>query len=189
MPMGCSSSCTTFEFFSSAMKWISREKLHIVHILHLLVDFLISFPLSWLCKQQLDLFLMLCQYLGIPMAPEKTIGTSFACRYWARLSPRGGARLRPDKLVKCLDLIAGFLRRRKVTLREIESLTGLFNFACTAIQLFLFVDFYGISLTWQLVFIVLISLSGWLEVLRILSLAAISVWLYQSLLFSLCRFG
>lgn len=41
--------------------------------------------------------------------------------------------MRPDKLVKCLDLIAGFLRRRKVTLREIESLTGLFNFACTAV--------------------------------------------------------
>ena len=43
------------------------------------------------------------------------------------------ARLPPNKLVKCLDLITGFLRRRKVTLREIESLTGLFNFACTVV--------------------------------------------------------
>ena len=31
------------------------------------------------------------------------------------------------------DLISRFLRRRKVTLREIQSLTGLLNFACTVI--------------------------------------------------------
>ena len=43
------------------------------------------------------------------------------------------ARLPPDKLVKCRDLIAGFLRRRKVTLRGIQSLTGLLNFACTVV--------------------------------------------------------
>ena len=43
------------------------------------------------------------------------------------------ARLPPDKLVKCCDLIAEFLRHRKVTLREIQSLTGLLNFACTVV--------------------------------------------------------
>ena len=74
MPMGCSSSCKTFEIFSSAIEWIAQEKLHVDHILHLLDDFLIVSPSHDLCKQQLDLFLMLCQYLGIPMAPEKTIG-------------------------------------------------------------------------------------------------------------------
>ena len=74
MLMGCSSSCKTFESFSSAIEWIAQKKLHIDHILHLLDDFLIVSPSHDLCKQQLDLFLMLCQYLGIPMAPEKTIG-------------------------------------------------------------------------------------------------------------------
>ena len=43
------------------------------------------------------------------------------------------ARLPPDKLVKSQDLISGFLRRRKVTLREIQSLTGLLNFACSVV--------------------------------------------------------
>ena len=41
--------------------------------------------------------------------------------------------LPPDKLVKCRDLIACSLRRRKVTLRGIQSLTGLLNFACTVV--------------------------------------------------------
>lgn len=58
---------------ASLSEWIAREKLHIDHILHLLDDFLIVFPSHDLCKQQLDLFLMLCQYLGIPMAPEKQL--------------------------------------------------------------------------------------------------------------------
>ena len=36
MPMGCSSSCRTFELFSSALEWVAQNKLHINHILHLL---------------------------------------------------------------------------------------------------------------------------------------------------------
>ena len=47
------------------------------------------------------------------MAPGKTIGTSSTISF---------ADIELDsvlvKLVKCLDLITGFLRRRKVTLRE-----------------------------------------------------------------------
>ena len=44
MPMGCSSSCKTFEIFSSAVEWIAKKKLSIVHILHLLDDFLLISP-------------------------------------------------------------------------------------------------------------------------------------------------
>ena len=56
MLMGCSSSCKTFEIFSSAIEWITQKKLHIDHVLHLLDDFLIVSPTHNLCKQQLDLF-------------------------------------------------------------------------------------------------------------------------------------
>ena len=135
MPMGCSSSCKTFEIFSSAVEWVAPEKLHIDHILHLLDDFLIVSPSHDLCKQQLDLFLMLCHYLGIPMAPEKTIGPSSTISFAGIEldSVLMEARLPPDKLVKCHDLIASFLGRRKITLREIQSLTGLLNFACTVV--------------------------------------------------------
>ena len=43
------------------------------------------------------------------------------------------ARLPQEKLVKCRELISDFLRRRKVTLREIRSLTGLLNFGCAVV--------------------------------------------------------
>lgn len=81
MPMGCSSSCKTFETFSSAVEWIAQNKLNIRNILHLLDDFLLIAPSAELCQGQLDLFLLLCNYLGIPMAPEKTVGPSTTLQF------------------------------------------------------------------------------------------------------------
>ena len=76
MPMGHSRSCKTFETFSTAVEWIAQTKLSIPSIIHLLDDFLIIAPSHKLCSDQLNLVLDLCQYLGIPMAPEKTCGPS-----------------------------------------------------------------------------------------------------------------
>ena len=79
------------------------------------------------------------------MAQEKTIGPSSTISF-AGIEVDAvlmEARLPPDKLVKCHDLIASFLRRRKITLSEIESLTGLLNFACTVVVP---AHFFGVSL-------------------------------------------
>ena len=77
--------------------------------------------------------LMLCHYLGIPKAPEKTLGPLSTISFAGIELDKMEARLPPDKLAKCQDLISGFLRHRKVTLREIQSLTGLLNFACSVV--------------------------------------------------------
>ena len=45
-------------------------------MLHLLDDFLIISGSHEQCSRELSLFLELCSYLGIPMAPEKTVGPS-----------------------------------------------------------------------------------------------------------------
>ena len=41
LPMGCASSCKTFEALSTAMKWAARNKLMIPNIINILDDFLI----------------------------------------------------------------------------------------------------------------------------------------------------
>jgi len=135
MPMGCSSSCRTFETLSTAVEWIARHKLNLNFILHLLDDFLIIGPSYEACSKYLHLFLQLCSYLGIPMAPEKTVGPSttlsFAGIELDSLSME--ARLPHDKIHKCTTLISQFLRRKKVTLKELQSLLGLLNFACVVV--------------------------------------------------------
>ena len=78
---------------------------------------------------------MLCSYLGIPMAPEKTVGpsTTIAFAGIELDSILMEARLPQEKIDKCQELISIFRQRRKVTLKEIQSLTGLLNFACAVV--------------------------------------------------------
>ena len=76
MPMACSSSCKIFETFSTAVEWVARHKLSIPYMLHLLDDFLNVTPTESLCHSQLNIFLDMCYYLGIPIALKKTIGSS-----------------------------------------------------------------------------------------------------------------
>ena len=136
MRMGCASSCLTFETFSTAIEWIAKQKLKIEHILHLLDDFLLAAASESQCQGYLDIFLKLCSYLGIPIAPEKTAGPSTTmCFAGIELdSISFEARLPLEKVQKCRTLISGFLTRKKVTLKEIQSLTGLLNFACSVVR-------------------------------------------------------
>ena len=124
MPMGCSSSCLTFETFSTAVEWVAHNKLKIDYIFHLLDDYLLVAPSVQLCQQQLDLFLSLCTYLGIPIAPEKTCGpATFMSFAGIELdSILWEARLPLDELEKCVSLISEFCRRKKVTLKEIQEI-------------------------------------------------------------------
>ena len=135
MPMGCSSSCKTFELFSSAIQWIAQHRLKLSNIIHLLDDFLFVALSYNQCETYLHHFSALCSYLGIPLAPEKTMGPattlSFAGIELDSLAFE--ARLPADKLQKCVGLITEFLGRKKVTLKELQSLIGLLNFTCSVI--------------------------------------------------------
>ena len=76
MPMGCSSSCKTFELLSTALEWVANKRLHIDFIIHLLDDFLIVAPSFSLCQSQLSLFISFCDFFGVHIALEKTCGPS-----------------------------------------------------------------------------------------------------------------
>jgi len=104
--MGCASSCKTFKTFSTSVEWIARQKFSIQNILHLLNDFLIVAPSASLCHKQLDIFLSLCGYLGIPVAPEKTCGPSTILSFAGIEldTVQSQARLPQDKLIKCTQL-------------------------------------------------------------------------------------
>ena len=69
------------------------------------------------------------------MAPEKTFGPStiltFAGVELDTICCE--SRLPEDKLLKCKQLIVEFLRKKKATLRELQSLTGVLNFACSVV--------------------------------------------------------
>jgi hypothetical protein len=133
--MGAASSCKTFEVFSTALQWIAQHKLDIDYILHLLDEFLLISLSYDSCQTQLHRFLAFCAFIGLPLTPEKTFGPSTTLSFAGiELDTiKLEARLPRDKLQKCVEFISEFLRCKKVTLREIQSLVGLLNFACSVV--------------------------------------------------------
>ena len=135
LPMGLASSCKTFETLSTAVQWIAQTKLGMRYMLHLLDDFLIISGSHEQCSRELSLFLELCSYLVIPMAPEKTVGPSTVLSFAGIEldTVRSEARLPHDKVIRCTSMLSDYLKRKKVTLRELQSLIGLLNFACSVV--------------------------------------------------------
>ena len=73
--------------------------------------------------------------MGVPIAPEKTVGPETELPFVGITldSIRMEARLPEEKLEKCRTMLLDFYKRRKVTLRELQSLIGLLNFTCSVV--------------------------------------------------------
>ena len=69
------------------------------------------------------------------MAPKKTVGPSTVLTFAGIEldTVRSEARLPHDKVMRCTSMLSDYLKRKKVTLRELQSLIGLLNFACSVV--------------------------------------------------------
>ena len=92
--MGLSSSCSIFEAVSSALEWFSVHQLRASSVLHILDDFLFIAPTKDQCNRDLANLVSLCEYIGVPLAPGKTVGPDTVCWYNFRLYTHGGATTR-----------------------------------------------------------------------------------------------
>lgn len=135
LPMGCSSSCQIFESFSTAVEWITLNKLGCSHVVHVLDDFLFVEASESTTRMALNNFLRVCEHIGIPIAQDKTYAPSQQMEFLGITldSVRLEARLPQDKLDRCRAMLQHFLLKDKCRLRELQSLIGLLNFACLVI--------------------------------------------------------
>ena len=135
LAMGLRSSCAIFEAFSTSLEWISVHLLGARSVLHILDDFLFIARTKDQCERDLTNFVSLCNYLGVPLAPEKTVGPDTVLQFAGITldSVRMEARLPEEKLQKCRGLLTEFLSRRSVCLKELQSLIGLLNFTCLVV--------------------------------------------------------
>jgi len=129
LPIGRSSSCQIFEQISTAIQWIGKNYMP---------SGLIFAQTKEDCKYYLEQFLDICGEIGIPMAPNKTVGPEKVLTFLGiegiELDTENQvARLPDDKLQNCLFMIKDFLYRKKVTLKELQSIGGLLNFACRVV--------------------------------------------------------
>jgi hypothetical protein len=135
LPMGSSSSCKIFEQFSTAIQCAAQHRLGVNNMTHILDDYFIANKTYGHCSTQLQEFLNMCYDIGIPMAQDKTFGpdTTMTFLGYELDSILMQVRLPQDKLDKCTRLISYHLSHDKITLRELQSIIGLLNFACAVI--------------------------------------------------------
>ena len=74
LAMGLKSSCAIFEKFSTSLEWLAVHHLEVSAVLHTLDDFLFIAHSHGKCQADLCNFLSMCDFLGVPIAHEKTLG-------------------------------------------------------------------------------------------------------------------
>ena len=135
LPMGASSSCALFERVSSAIAWIAQQFMPDVRICKVLDDFAFISSSFQSTKSALEKFIWICGVLGFPIAEEKTMGPATTLPFLGITldTVRQEARLPEDKLDKCRKEIGNLLQKRSVRLRQLQSVLGVLNFACSVI--------------------------------------------------------
>ena len=99
---------------------------------HYLDDFIFMSIFKDQCKLILDEFSCLCQELAVPVPEERTVGPVTCITYlgYELDSELMEIRIPQDKIVDILQQIEFILSKSKVSLRQLQSLTGSLAF-CT----------------------------------------------------------
>ena len=130
LSMGASSSCLTFERFSSGLKFILENKYEVRHVVKLLDDFLFIGETHQECLQGLNSFQDMCSTTGIPIAHDKTegpvrklvfLGIEIDTVSWTISIPQ-------CKIDQYAGTIRDMLSKGSCTLRELKSIIGKLTF-------------------------------------------------------------
>ena len=136
LPPGCSSLCQIFEAFFTALKWILTTKKKVYGIVKVLDDFLFVENTKSKCQLHLDMFLLLCSELDVPLAPGKTVlpcneivfsGIELDSLIMV-------ARLPCDKLATYSKDISDIVTNNKITLCELKLIIGKLQFGTSVIR-------------------------------------------------------
>lgn len=136
LPMGASSSCQVFEHLSVALQWIMQTKYKAGDMSHILDDFFFIGPADLPnCKNDLTHFLFLCKSIGVPIKMSKTqTPTKSIIIYGIEIdSTEMEARLPSGKVEKIRTHLLNMQTRNQTNLRDLQSLIGLLNFACSVV--------------------------------------------------------
>lgn len=137
LPMGCSLSCSLFEKFSTTLQEVLIQCFSFHCVSHILDDFIFLSPSgSKLCQQQLEIFLSIASFAGIPIETSKTLPPATVApihRIEVDTSVMT-AHLSADKVHLLCQLLEHFQLKRSARLRQWQSLIGHLSFATRVIH-------------------------------------------------------
>ena len=136
LPFGASINCAIFQAFSNSVAHIVtfRTKKPLVNYLD---DYFFAALYKALCDGQVNVFLDICKQICFPVSLEKTYwGTTWLTFLGLLIDTVKQLICIPvDKLNKAKEMIGFFLdkRNKKVTVHQIQQLTGFLNVLCRCI--------------------------------------------------------
>ena len=141
LPFGASISCALFEKFSTFIQWALENDKYFEKIppavLHYIDDFLFLGPKGTSqCADTMTTFTNLCSNLNIPIACDKTEGPATIITFLGIEFDTLNMimRLPAEKILELKKKIIATMHAEKVTLKQLQSLIGLLNFACKVIS-------------------------------------------------------
>ena len=136
LSMGCSSSCCVFEEFSTALQWILVNKLHVHYSLHMVDDFLLLGKTHRQAELALEIFQELCNFLGVPLAANKTFGPVTRLPFLGidLCTISMTAYIPLDKLVAYSKELLTLFDRNFTTKSQLRQIIGRLNWATSVVQ-------------------------------------------------------
>lgn len=137
LPMGLSQSAFLFEKFSTFLHWVVAEKANSKSLAHLLDDFLLAGPAnSHQCRSLVEVFESTCQELGVPIAEEKSVDpTTIMVFLGLEIDTNEmSVRIPVHRIVELQALLHKYISRKKMSLKELQSLVGKLNFFGQAVR-------------------------------------------------------
>jgi len=141
LPFGLRSSCRLWELFAAALHHFFQHLLRVDGarvVIHYVDDFLFVVQLEHSAAALLEQALGTCRLLGVPMAEDKTEGPTTCLTFLGiELDTLAlQARLPASKLLELQQLTALWVSKSKRTasVKELQSLAGMLNFACQVVR-------------------------------------------------------
>ena len=136
LPFGCSLSCNLFEKFATFLEWELKRRANTQNVLHYIDDFLLAGRANTNeCENLMACYSAMCEQFGVPLAPEKTIGPDTTLTFLGLEIDtfEMSVRIPAEKLDKLSLELENLSSKKKTTLKQLQSLTGILIFCCGAL--------------------------------------------------------
>ena len=134
-PMGLKISCLAWEKVATFLNWLIINRSGSKTVDHYLDDFFFAgSPLCCECANLMSQFQDICEELGIPIASEKTQSPTTCLTYlgYELDTIEMKIKIPPEKVFNILQKVKDALALKKITLKELQSLTGSLQFCAKA---------------------------------------------------------
>ena len=136
LPFGSSRSCAIFQSVSNALQWLTEARAKVPKsVTNYLDDFLFIARTYMKCLHIMQTFLDICSQINCPVSEEKSewptqliifLGILLDGKHLVLSIPE-------EKRVKALQALSYVMNKKKVTIKDLQRLTGILNFLGRAI--------------------------------------------------------